>query len=383
MVSFFNYPVIKNPTRSDAGIDSPQLATERLSVRLGANSGNVAFIHAIQKEIHGIRHISEVHKGYGDINVLGCANQINPNIIKSENDGVFHDTDAPFVAIGLGAQAPDTSRVLEIPDGTVGYIKRIQDSAPGDSPNMTVRGEYTYRVLEKAGLHERAIPLGCPSLFIHPNAKLGVLLSRRVKRWPVRIATAPGNVMKVPSKHQRLEASLAEIADQYGGGYILQHPKELMSMLRDDFRKSEEADVERLRRNIQPSLNTDEFKRWFRVNARLFTSAVAWMEYLRGVDLVIGTRIHGCMLAIQVGTPAVCIAHDSRQEELCAIMQIPNIPAAEVLDGVSVEQVFDRLRKHDWAGFDVNRMMLANKYRKFLENNGLRPSRHMEKLLSN
>jgi hypothetical protein len=344
---------------------------------LGGNTGNTAFIHAILKEIDRIRHVSEVPQGYGDINVLGCANQINPNIAKSADDAVFDRTEAPFVAIGLGAQAPSTDALLEIPTGTREFVRRIQDSAPGDSPNISVRGHYTYQVLRNAGLHERAVPLGCPSLFIHPNPKLGVILERKLRSPIEIIATAPGNITRVARRNTTLERSLAEIADRHGGGYVLQHPKEILSMLRDNFRFSESDLVERVRATIRPNLGTDEFRRWFRVNARLFTSAVAWMEYLRSVDLVVGTRIHGCMLAIQAGTPALCVALDSRQTELCEIMRIPSIPADQVLAGVDVEAVLDRLAEHDWSEFDDNRLSLAERYRRFLAGNGLQPSKHL------
>lgn len=371
----FKRPVIKNPTRHDAGPDSPQLKTERVSARLGANSGNAAFIFAITRTIAGIRHISEVKPGYGDVNILGSSNQINPNIQKSADDAVFQGTDAPFVAIGLGAQAPSVDEIMDMPEGAKAYVKRIQDSSPGDAPNIAVRGSYTYAVLKKAGLHEKAVPLGCPSLFIHPNPKLGVLISRKLEAAPEHWATCAGNIAKPARKHATLEASLARLAEEGGGGYVLQHPVELMHLVRDGFDGTDPELVERVRAAARPDLDAAAFRRWFRREARLFTAAVPWMEHYRSLDLVTGTRIHGCMLALAAGTPAVVIALDSRQTELCEIMHVPSIPAEELADGFTIEPVVERLRSHDWERFDANRAMLAEKYASFLEANQLTPTK--------
>jgi hypothetical protein len=377
---FFELPVVKNPTRADAGRDSVSLKTDRLSVRLGGNTGNVAFIHAILGQIAKIKHVSEVRRGYGDINVLGCSNQINRNINKSADDAVFDHTDAPFVAIGLGAQAPSTDEILEIPEGTIGFIRRIQDSAPGDEPNISVRGHYTYQVLQQAGLHERAVALGCPSLFTHPNPKLGLLISRTLQKSTERIAVAPGNIFNGSKTGAVLERSLATLASIGGGGYVVQHPKELMALVRDGFNAVDEQSVERIRAYVRPDLDGDEFRRWFRNNARMFTSAVSWMEYLRSVDLVVGTRIHGCMLAIQAARPALCIALDSRQTELCEIMHIPSISAADCREGIDRERVVEVLATHDWLAFDENRRALAAKYRSFLHGNRLPTTRLLNDL---
>ncbi|MCR9260208.1 MAG: polysaccharide pyruvyl transferase family protein [Pseudomonadaceae bacterium] len=381
-ISFFSKPVVKNPTRADAGYDSPRLKTDRVSARLGANSGNVAFIHAILGQIQGIKHSSQVDKGYGDVNVLGSSNQINLNIKKSASDAVFQDTNAPFVAIGLGAQAPNFETMLDLPDGTRGYIERIQNSAPTDSPNISLRGHYTYKVLKHAGLHERCVVLGCPSHFIHPHPKLGVLIQRKLNAGIERVAVAPGNAFKLAKKQTTLERSLANLATVGGGGYIIQHPIELMSLVRDGFVKSNREIADRVHANILPEIGANEFRKWFRNNARLFTSAASWMEYLRGVDVVVGTRIHGCMLALQTGTPAVCITLDSRQKELCELMEIPQIPSEKVKDGVPMELIEHTLQSHEWGKFDLNRLSLAQSYREFLVNNGLEPTKTLSNLVS-
>jgi hypothetical protein len=170
------------------------------------------------------------------------------------------------------------------------------------------------------------------------------------------------------------------MADRYGGGYIVQHPKELMEMVRDGFHAVDEETVNRVRSTIRPDLSAEGFRVWFRTHARMFGSAVSWMEYLRGVDLVVGTRIHGCILALQAGTPAVCIAVDSRQTEMCEVMRIPSIPAAAVAGGVALDDALEVLNAWDWDAFDANRTDLAGRYSHFLADNGLQQSSLIDRL---
>ena len=98
------------------------------------------------------------------------------------------------------------------------------------------------------------------------------------------------------------------------------------------------------------------------------------MEYLRTCDLVMGTRIHGTILALQSGTPALCIALDARHRELCETMLVPWVWWEDVKDGITVADAVELLKDVDWYEFDRNRKKLAREYITFLTNNGLKAS---------
>lgn len=102
------------------------------------------------------------------------------------------------------------------------------------------------------------------------------------------------------------------------------------------------------------------------------------MEFYRRFDLVIGTRFHGCMLAIQAGVPSICIPHDSRTLELCQSTKIPYINAREVVTkGLDINQLLD-LPNFNPTEFDSNRKEMASRYNSFCNANNLPSSVSLE-----
>jgi len=119
------------------------------------------------------------------------------------------------------------------------------------------------------------------------------------------------------------------------------------------------------RQYAAPWMSDEEFIHWSIRHVYSFFSASAWMEYLRRFDFVIGTRIHGVMLALQAGIPALCLAHDSRTVELCETMVVPYVIAQEFAYGITRNDL-PTLFKFDYEKFDNNRKILAKKYVEFL-----------------
>ena len=282
------------------------------------------------------------------------------------------------MGIGLGAQAHHIHHEIEVPAGTLDWVRVIQDHAPSPSPNISLRGEFTRRLLERYALADKTTVLGCPTHFLSPERNLGATVAERFAQTGVgRVAVAAG--------HQHwhhltaLEHSLVGIADQTNGAYICQSPLEMVRLGRlkaDLFALSQIPDCHRY---IHPKKSLSDFIDWTRERAYSFFSVPAWMEFLRRFDFVVGTRIHGIILGLQVGIPSLCITHDSRTEELCHTLKIPSVPASTVASGTTIEQLAS-LFEFDPVVFDRNRQHLSAAYAAFLESNGLFPSRHLSGL---
>jgi polysaccharide pyruvyl transferase WcaK-like protein len=120
-------------------------------------------------------------------------------------------------------------------------------------------------------------------------------------------------------------------------------------------------------------------KRWMRRHSRTYISIPQWFRDISKHELVVGTRIHGCQLALQAGVPAVCLYIDSRTKELCETMQIPSLSAHELQKAPSVERLLDTLKQWDWEQYDENRMSLAKQTIEFVKNNKMKPSMHLQK----
>lgn len=365
--------------------NSPLIDTQKAYGLVGDNTGNLAFCYAINALLGGGHNAALWHtdisllKKMGDVGVLTLANQLGKHVNLGYLNESFRKIDFPLVGIGLGAQASLNKEMIEVPEGTLEWIRIIQDRSPTNSPNIAVRGEYSFRVLENYGLADKAEITGCPTLFISPEKHLGRVISENFTSNPRRIAVAAG--------HQRwhhlakLEASLVALSQSGNGAYICQSPLEMVKIGRGDTSELSLESRNECRHYIAPWMSDEEFIAWADRNAYSFFSASAWMDYLRKFDFVVGTRIHGVMLALQVGVPALCLAHDSRTEELCETMAVPYVKAQNYGQGITRDQL-PSLFNFDPDHFDSNRKKLAKRFYEFLRKNNLPIAGYLDNLVS-
>lgn len=365
-------PFILGPSSflgNSALIDTPALFN-----LFGKNIGNSAFRYAIHQQLGGniiaVRAHAPIEKiqSAGDIGIIPCSNQLGPHDDYSWYAKIISNLKIKVVAIGLGAQAVVVDEIPAVPQGTLDWVREISErSAAG--PNISLRGSFSFRVLEHYKLADKAQVLGCPSLFINPDAALGKKIAENLKE-PRRIAVASGHPKW--NHLSRIEASLADMVTATSGSYIAQSPLEMVTLCRGEVDSLTMSQLVECRDSICPHMDIDEFKIWTRKYGNIFFSVPAWMEHYRKFDFVVGTRIHGVMLALQAGIPALCIAHDSRILELCETMLVPYVNAKDVQSGLTREMLL-KLFKFDPDVFDKNREELAKKYESFLISNNLNP----------
>lgn len=360
--------------------DAPFLSSEELFKRVGGNTGNLAFHYALDRLLGcnlpvvdwGAPSIADTS---GDIAVVPCANQLGEHVDLGGIANKFGKIKSPIVAIGLGAQSNLRGDIPSIPAGTIEWLKTIIDHAPTEAANITVRGEFTYRVMERYGLSDSAVILGCPSLFINPSNELGKIIAKNI-REPKRIAVAASHRWEHLAE---LERSLAKLVAESGGSYIGQSPLEMIKLTRGEAKLLSGDATVACKEYICPNMTLSEFIDWTERYAHVFFDVPSWMEHYRRFDFVIGARIHGIMLALQAGVPALCIVHDSRTLELCQTMRVPYVLAKDVINGVQREDLL-KLFKFDPDEFDNNRRMLAARFVAFLKNNQLQPVKWLEEL---
>lgn len=359
-----------------------RLETRTLYDRVGHNTGNLAFHFAIDqhlgdslKVIDWSDSVDNINAA-GDIGVVPCANQLGSHLDYESLGAKFSKLDIGLVAIGLGAQAGTDGKVPEVPQGTLDWVEAMGERTPAAQPNIGVRGEFTLRVLEHYGLHEQAVILGCPTLFISPDQQLGKTIASRL-RDPQRIAVAAGHQRW---KHlARIEASLVEMVRATHGSYVGQSPLEMVALTRGEASELELDALTACRDYACPDMSLSDFAQWTKLFGHVFFDVPAWMEHYRRYDFVVGTRIHGIMLALQAGVPALCIAHDSRTIELCQTMKVPYVLASQVAKGLRREDLIP-LMNFDPDAFDKNRCQLAKRYSDFLLSNNLSPIKVVQDL---
>ena len=362
---------------------SSHLTTRQVYDLVGHNVGNLAFHYALAKILQGPQDALPWHSDPQALNamrrigVLPCANQLGPHADYGRLAERFSSLDIPLVAIGLGAQGGSDYGLPEVPVGTRNWVREIAARSPLGKPNIGVRGPFTLKVLEQFGLSGQAVVTGCPTLFVNPDPALGRRIEERASRPIERLAIAAGH--QKWKQLGRIEFSLTRLLDSIGGSYIVQSPIEMVALARGEADSLPEADLLECRDYARPDLSPEAFKRWSRRHAQAFFNISEWMEHLRSVDFVVGTRIHGVMLGLQAGIPGLCIAHDSRTREMCETMAVPFVMAAEVIEGLSLEELRGRF-VFDGAAFDSHRRILAERLDGFLQANDIASSAWLRRL---
>ena len=329
----------------------------------GGNTGNFAFVFALHQLLSpGVDVVSwdvspETVKEKYDAVVFACANQLGPHTDLGWLADRLTAMDRPIIAIGLGAQANDTSRSVEITEGTRRWLDVIAAQAPSSAPNIGVRGAYTLSQLERLGYGGKAAIVGCPSNFINPSPTLGRSIAQRYSTAEMTRVAVPAGLHLWPGL-QRIEDCLAELVEGCSGIYIAQSEIDMIRLARDEADAVAPDVLEQIRSYIRPRLTTPEFVRWMRRYAVTFTDAASWIDAMRKFDFVVGPRFHGVMLGIQAGVPGAVIAHDSRTLELCHTMGIPVRDYQEIPETFSIADLRSMF-PFDGSAYDQQRAKLA------------------------
>ncbi|MDE0349054.1 MAG: polysaccharide pyruvyl transferase family protein [Gammaproteobacteria bacterium] len=355
--------------------DDGSMPTDALSRRVGGNTGNLVYAHAICAHLAGNLRVIDIGaapqrmNGAGRVGVIQGANQLGAHFAYDEWARRFEQLTVGLVVVGLGAQSDVSMTAPELPPSALEWVRRIVERAPGAAPNLGVRGQFTKDVLCDHGFGEHARIVGCPSLFINPDRSLGRTIAARL-REPRRVAVVAGH-----ESWQRLadiEASLVRLVRETNGSYIGQHGLNMMRLTRGEAGALSEADLEALSRYLGPEMSLGELIRWSRNHGNVFFDVLEWMRHCRQFDFVVGTRIHGTVVALQAGVPALCIVHDSRTRELCETMLVPHVLADSIPRGIARDELLSWF-SFDAEAFDANRRRLCGAYVEFLEGNGLVP----------
>ena len=349
-------------TTAPAGrIENPgHRPTQDLYNMCGHNVGNLAFWGAVSaivdtKPVYfpwSFRP-EEVNEKV-DVLVFPAANQLNPRFDLGSFAALFERVRVPLVVVGLGAQAATLGGEVQLKDGTIRWLRVIGERAP----LIGARGMFSADVMAAHGVKNVEVT-GCPSFQINPADNLGAQLAAKSRGPFKRISVNQGDV---PGNVRRAEAILCSYVAQHPSQYVVQAPQMWLSAAlgRNDEMKPEElATLTEL--FPDPAAHAKivayyDFREWIRA--------------LTHYDLSIGTRIHGNILALQAGIPAICIDHDSRTRELSETIMMPRLPIRTFIEWGSVEALVERY-PFDWSLFDTNRRMLRNRIRSVFEAAGV------------
>lgn len=257
--------------------------------------------------------------------------------------------------VGLRAVTGDWStRSPDFAETVSAFARAVLDK----SAKIGLRGDTTARYLQKLGFSpDRHLSVvGCPTLYTYG------------KSLPVRALASPATLERCVF-HMNVRADPADwtfidrVASQFRKSvFVSQYWQELFHfMLTDGKWRSPPLEAAPQFRFL-----LEKYARGNRM--RFFLNRKPWMDLLRSADVSFGHRIHGALLSILAGTPAVVVPFESRTEELARFHGIPTMTPEANGDRPDVRRLFDSL---DFA--ETGRRQAANfaNWASFLRENGL------------
>lgn len=295
---------------------------------------------------------------------LRGSNYIHAQMNWSKAAEVLRRLKLPVIAFGIGAQAPVSGK-LELSEDTKTVLKLISDS----TASLGVRGTYSAEVLNDLGIQNVRI-IGCPTAFRNNRSDLAIKLPplEQVKTAGVTLRrevskTYAQDIKRYLTFHRSLVKAMA---DRFEVTLMSQGEVEEKKLALGTPEQKAQAMAALRQNEWANNWYLDEQVIGLYQNRMFYSDVVAEYERLvRGLDLVLGYRLHGNLMALANGTPSIYFTYDSRTVEFADTFQIPSI---DVFAG----QDF-RLEEHwDQSRFDKFNAAYARVYgqmRDFLDEN--------------
>lgn len=367
--------------------DAIGLNNNQLNTAIGGNTGNLLFVHSIRELTNASPFAASwgvAHQSTEDVCfVVPLANQLNKGFDLGSLAKDFSKVQQPIAGIGLGAQSGSitddpASLARQLPAGTRDWLQVMKERAPTSFPSICMRGEFSLKVAKSLYDCDAYVVTGCPSNFINPNKSLGMLIRERLQKPVNRVAVAAG----APHfNFPKLEACLSRIVQETDGIYICQHPIDLLALGNINLQASKPYAL-KVAAYLQIGSTFEDVIAWMKRYSVYYLGASDWINSMAKYDLVVGMRIHGVMAGIQSGIPGLCICIDSRTQELCETMHIPWVNAQDYISGISVDQIVSILKSWDWSQFDTTRLKLCKTMNEFFDQNMIKKSPHLAKILA-
>lgn len=331
----------------------------------GGNVGNFVYTmylksyldydHEKSKHIFFVQeldNIKDINNSFDKV-VICCANQINPRdtyLIQ------FYDflkkTSLPIILLGLGCQSDvkySTDFINQIPE----HIKFL-NMLKSKKAIIGVRGNFTQHCLDMIDIP--CYVIGCPSFYkngfnlnVKENKKANPLIDVSCEWicngniWYKIITSRPCNI----------------ICQSKGELCLYKLGKSIAS----------ELDIDKLRTLFGKKAQLENINNPFIGRCKIFFNIKEWENFIKTRDFYIGPKIHGCLMHLLNGIPAMLIAHDSRTREFAEFMHIPHILARNITEKMDLMEYY---LNYNATEMEKAYTSLFYKYLEFLQKAGLK-----------
>jgi Polysaccharide pyruvyl transferase len=348
--------------------DPYAMPLDRLYPAIGQNTGNYMFTEAMfrliagQAESVGFRFDPAEVNALFDHMVIPAANWLNPKSDWSDLAARVAALNIPVTLIGLGLQAAsDKLDEVVVTPSALDMVRMIA----AKSPAVSVRGAFTARWLASQGITNTVVT-GCPSLYMEHLAGPSPRQSGEVVLQSTRYALNPAFVAG-NSVHRKMFA----LAGALDLPMVYQSERDEMHYLMTG-RWPQAANPDLAALYGLPNVRSVES--WLSRKGQVFFDLATWSRFLKGHRGVVGTRLHGVILSLISGVPAVLVPHDSRTREMAAFAGIPQVAPEVVRPSMSGADLAALVDEADLAPWRERRRENAGVMAKFLSEAGLSPA---------
>ncbi len=261
----------------------------------------------------------------------------------------------PCILAGVGLRAPlgvDINRPFPFDDTVRGFVDALLEK----SDVIGIRGEITGKYLSRLGYKEdkHYMVIGCPSMY-----GFGGTLKRRelhlTKDSPISV-----NASNV-SPQKTFDLLYKILQERPNSCFVPQMIDELWLIYGGRTLTQKKGLPVNYPRKMSDFLYQQD-------RVRFFLHARSWIDFLGGMDLSIGGRMHGNIAAILAGTPSVIFCHDSRMKELLEYHQLPHLTTDQIQENWSLEEILEQV---DFAKMYQRHGENFQRYCTFLKRNGV------------
>lgn len=354
-------------------------SADEISQLSGANLGNFVFRYALNSLVDDFSEYRQVN--YAQLNsiigeepiesvLVSCANWLGTREQDEKSNkfraDILERIDVPVISFGLGVQAGQGAESVDLGPES----KRLARVLASKSELLSVRDKLTARVLKEIGISNVVIT-GCPSNFINTRPSLGSEIAATARSliedkcdWR-EMRTC---VTEFSGGHAHSGAILKttlKVLEASPSFYILQSPALLPFLF-------EESGDPPAAYSSNSTLGKDGVKHLLKSKTLHFSSVDSWLDFCRTCDFAFGMRVHGNMVPLQAGVPALLVGHDSRTSGLGVEMGMPVMNPEAFLEAqkdgprLLLEHVAETMSE-----YDKKRKELAAVMESFLDGNNV------------
>lgn len=257
----------------------------------------------------------------------------------------YSEISIPIHVIAVGAQAKNYDELDDLAEKIRPSAERFIESIDRTGGLFALRGRFTEALFKKLGYH-KAYVTGCPSLF--QLGPLNICKQQNIDKNTLYTAFN-GNLHLA---YDFLKKNKGVFFDQsvffdtlYGENKCIDYSKMLNKYGLYGTRLLMDKKVQ------------------------LFLDMPDWMYYLKsnGFNFSIGTRIHGNIMPILSGIPALVVPPDARVREMCEFFDIPTIS----YKNARKSDLYDLYYQTDYSKFNTNFQKRLDYYIAFLKMIGI------------